>query len=391
VQDRSKPALASILTALLVLEAAGCSDGADNGACGAACESTETAEQCYARLRNPDSEQVALASAIADRYMQEHLATNEYWDWTSGVLMFALTELYRVTQDTTVRDYYQEYMDARIAEGYRLFWSDSCPPALTALALLRESDDARYQKVVDDVLEYIRTAPRTEDGGISHYGAIYPTIWVDSLFMFGMVLNRQGELANDNESLTLMSEQLGIFSDVLQAENGLLVHADAWSQPFDTDIYWGRGNGWVTASLADYQRIQCQRGKSDPGAARMFRNQVDGVLATQYQQSGMWWTVMNRPGETYLETSATALFAYGMARAYRYGLLGEPELDAAKKAVDAVRGAVKYDDQDRPYVTGISGPTEVSTFAGYASVPLKDDLNYGVGAVILALIETSGL
>ena len=105
----------------------------------------------------------------------------------------------------------------------------------------------------------------------------------------------------------------------------------------------------------------------------------------------MWWTVMNRPGETYLETSATALFAYGMARAYRYDLLGETELEAAKRAVDAVRSMVKYDDQNRPYVTGISGVTNVSTFEQYAAVPLEDDLNYGVGAVILALIETSGL
>jgi unsaturated rhamnogalacturonyl hydrolase len=391
VQDKSKPALTSILATLLALQAGGCSDGSDNATCNVACDATETEDQCYARLRNPDSEQVTLATAIAERYMQEHPATDEYWDWTSGVLMFAMTELYRVTGDTEVRDYYKEYMDFQIEQGYRLFWSDSCPPALTALALLRESEDARYQKVVDDVLEYLRTAPRTEDGGISHYGAIYPTIWVDSLFMFGMVLNRQGELADDSESLGLMSEQLGIFSDVLQADNGLLVHADAWSEPFDTDIYWGRGNGWVTASLADYQRIQCQRGESDPDAMRMFRRQVDGVLATQDPQTGMWWTVMNRPGETYLETSATALFAYGMARGYRYGLLGQPELEAAKNAVDAVRGKVQYDDQNRPYITGISGPTDVSTFEQYASVPLEDDLNYGVGAVILALIETSGL
>jgi unsaturated rhamnogalacturonyl hydrolase len=142
--------------------------------------------------------------------------------------------------------------------------------------------------------------------------------------------------------------------------------------------------------LADYLRIRFLRGEHDADATRMFRDHVAGVLETQ-DSSGMWWTVMNRPGETYLETSATALFAYGMARAYRYDLLGVTELEAAKSAVQAVQSMVKYDDQNRPYVTGISGPTEVSTFEQYASVPLQDDLNYGVGAVILALIETSGL
>jgi unsaturated rhamnogalacturonyl hydrolase len=373
MERKTKPFAVALVAALVALQGAACSD--------------ETDYPDY----DPDSEEVDLATEIAHRYIDEHPATEEDWNWTSGVLMFALTELYRVTGDSKVRDYYQEYMDFRISAGYRLFWSDSCPPALTALALLRDSEETSYRKVVDDVLEYLRTVQRTEEGGISHYGDIYPTIWVDSLFMFGMVLNRHGELDDDAESLALMSEQLGIFREVLQDENGLLVHADDWSVPFDTDIYWGRGNGWVTASLADYLRILRLRGESDSVARRMFEDHVAGVLETQDAPSGMWWTVMNRPGETYLETSATALFAYGMARGYRYNFLGERELDAAKRAVEAVKSKVVTDDRGRPYVTDISGPTEVGTFEEYANVALKDDLNYGVGAVILALIEISGL
>ena len=101
----------------------------------------------------------------------------------------------------------------------------------------------------------------------------------------------------------------------------------------------------------------------------------------------------NRPaeGDNYLETSGSALFAYGLARAYRYGILGEDELAAAKRAVESVRSRVVDDDDGRPHVTGISIGTDPSTFEGYVSVPVTEDLNYGVGAVILALIETSGL
>jgi unsaturated rhamnogalacturonyl hydrolase len=355
-----------------------------------------TEDECYALRRDPGSDEVALATGIAHRYMEEHPATLEMWDWTSGVFMFALTELYRVTGDESLRTYYGEYLDHHIEQGYEIFWSDSCPPALTALALLRETDDPAYRKVVEDVLDYLESAPRTEDGGIRHLGPILGElsgIWVDSLFMFGMVLNRHGESADDSETLTLMSEQIRIFSDVLQHESGLLLHADEWVFEFDTDIFWARGNGWVVASLADYLRIRFLRNESDPEAERMFRNQVEGVLGTQDGDSGMWWTVMNRPGEdvNYRETSAAALLAYGMARAYRYGLLGKEGLDAAKHAVEAVKDAVETDEQGRPYVTGISDGTEPSTFEGYIGIPVGEDVNYGAGAVILALIETSGL
>jgi len=389
--ESTRPFPAIIFIALSCLASAGCSNSSSETYFDA-CEPSQSVEDCYAARRDPSSEQVALATAIAERYIEEHPATSEIWDWTSGVLMFAMTELYRVTGDTRLRDYYRDYLDFHVERGYAIVWSDSCPPALTALALLRESNDPRYQKVVDDVLSYLRTAKRTRDGGISHIGATAaPAIWVDSLFMFGMVLNREGELADDPDALALMSEQLRIFSEVLQDDDGLFVHADDYFRDFDTDIYWARGNSWVTASLADYLRVRRLRGESDRLATQMFLEQTRALLAAQDQPSGMWWTVLNRPGDTYLETSAAALFAYGMARAYRYGIVGQRELDAAKRAVDGVLEAVELDEEGRPYVSGISGPTDVSTFEGYASVPLEDDLNYGVGAVILALLETSGV
>jgi unsaturated rhamnogalacturonyl hydrolase len=52
---------------------------------------------------------------------------------------------------------------------------------------------------------------------------------------------------------------------------------------------------------------------------------------------------------------------------------------------------VILDEQGSPVVTGISQGTEPSTYEVYTSRELQDDRNYGVGAVILALIETSGL
>lgn len=397
MHPNTNPLVAASLGLLFTFQAAGCGSST-NASYFDACDEALSDEECYALRRDPGSEQIALATDIALRYIDEHPATTELFDWTSGVFMFALTELYRVTGDTRLRDYYQAYLDHNIEQGYEIVWSDSCPPALTALALLSETENADYRQVVASVLDYLRDVPRTEEGGITHLGpalaeSFGPAIWLDSLFMFGMVLNRHGESADDAEALALMSQQLGVFSQVLQHEIGLMVHADDWILEFDTDIYWARGNSWVTASLADYLRIRRLRGESDADAERMFRRHVDGALATQDADSGLWWTVTNRPGQgaNYLETSAAALFAYGMARAYRYGLLGQDELAAAKHAMEAVKSAVDTDQDGRPFVTGISGGTEPSTFEAYTAVPVSDDLNYGVGATILGLVETSGL
>ena len=384
------PALASIvLSGLLACSSSPPPDYAFFDACD---PQTVPDGACYAAKRDPQSASVALATDIAHRFIDEHPPTELEWNWEEGVLMYGMTELYRVTGDPAVRDYYKAWIDHHIAEGYAIVWSDSCPPALAAIALYIETGDEQYADVAREVLSYLaEVALRTPEGGISHLGALnLASIWLDSLFMFGMVLNRWGELTDDRDALDEMGGQLDIFGTVLQDDSGLLVHSHGWPLEFDTDIFWGRGNSWVTIASADYLRVRGLRHESDDRVQDILQRQIDGALASQ-DPSGGWWSIMNRPGEIYLETSATALLAYGMARAYRYGFAGDEVRAPIDAALAYIGTQIQLDGDDRPFVTGISGPTTVGTFDDYANVPLEDDLTYGVGGVILALIETSGL
>lgn len=371
-----------------------------------ACGGTSSTANCTDGCNpDPESDEFQQATALARRYIENHPPDEEEWDWRSGVLMFAFTELYDVTEDPTVRElyrsYYSAWLDHHIEQGYdnKLVWSDGCPPALAAMALLREEPADAYQQVVDDVLEYLDdVAPRTAEGGISHNGLLGKlSVWLDSLFMFGMVLNRWGEQA-DPARLDMESQQIRIMAEVLQDESGFMRHAQDWPG-YDESIYWARGNSWVVASLADYLRIRVERGESDPEVEQIFRDHAAAIIGAQDAETGRWLTVMSHPDEpdNYLETSASALFAYGIARAYRYGILGEAERRVAQRAVRGVREMI-VDNGDGPIVMGVSVATDPWPLRsptggedGYLDVPVEDDVNYGVGAVILALLETSGL
>ena len=348
----------------------------------------------FAVQRDPDSERVQLARAIADRTMDVHESSSLPWDWGEATLMFSFVDLYRVTGDIRYRDYYRAWIDHHIDHGYEITMSDRCPPALAALALYEESCDPRYGAVVDDVLTYLyEVTPRTEHGGISHMGTVDvfgETLWVDSLFMFGNVLIRYGELTGSERALSEFSAQYGIFADLLQEEGGLFTHAWGWGGQ-DEGVFWARGNAWVTAAGYEYLRARAARGESDEPIRASLARQVEAIVASQDPDTGLWWTVMSRPGEIYLETSASALFALGMARGYRLGLLDDAVLPTIEHAMQGVESKIVMDGQDRPVVTDISGPTTGGGFEDYAKVALEDDISYGVGAVILALMETSGL
>jgi len=345
---------------------------------------------CYAERRDPASADVVLALEIAHRYIDEHPPESLRWDWGEGVLMYAMTELARVTGDAGVKAYYAAWMDHHLEEGYSLGVSDSCPPALTAIARYVETGDDRYAAVARDVMHYLdEVALRTDEGGISHLGTLrIRTLWIDSLFMFGMVLDRWAEVSGDDHALDEMGTQLRIFARLLERPDGFFLHSYQWPEAHD-DVPWARGNSWVTVAGADYLRVRALRHQGDDLGVVVAR-QALAVVGAQDAATGKWHTVLDR-SETYLETSATGLFAYGLARGFRYGVFGDDTLDTIRRAVAGVRSSVVRDGDGRPVVTGISGPTIVGTFDDYARVPVVDDLHYGVGAAILALIEASGL
>lgn len=354
--------------------------------------------QCYAEKRDPQSANIKLAKAIADKQLALHPPETLKWDWGETVMLLGLVELYRVTGETKYRDYYKAWMDYHIQEGYLLGSSDTCAPAAVALALLKETGEDKYRGVMDAALNYLyNEALRTEEGGLNHLGiwdGLGITLWVDSLFMFGNVLTGWGEYADDLQALDEYTFQHEIFTRLLQEELGFYKHAYGYKGEQDDNVYWARGNSWVTVASFDHLRARQGRGEWNEGIAGIKAAvdwQVSAILDYQDEESGLFWTILNRPGESYLETSATALFALGMARGYRYDLADETVLPAIKAAMDGVRSKIITDDQDRPVITDISGPTGVGHFEMYATLDVYDDISYGIGAVLMALIETSGL
>lgn len=352
------------------------------------------ADQAFAAAHAPASPEIALATAIADRWVAEHPAEALDYDWGEGVLVSALWDLARVTGSKSLRDYARRWLDHHIATGYTVTASDRCVPAITAALAYRETCGAGYWKIADTTLRYLYDeALRTPNGGISHLGtfeAFGRTLWVDSLFMFGEVLVRWGETQSDARALSLYGEQFRIFTQSLQEESGLYRHAYQWDRQ-DPNVYWARGNSWVIVSGTDYLRVLRARGGADETTAAALKKQAAAIVKTQDAATGLWWSVMNRPGEIYLETSGSALLAAGLARGLRAGVLDASVRPAIDKAMAGVKTKIVNDDRGRPVVTGISAGTSAGTFADYARVPLVSDLSFGVGGVILALVEASGL
>ena len=133
------------------------------------------------------------------------------------------------------------------------------------------------------------------------------------MWMVGALLTQ----ANRATQEAVYAERAGLFLnaylDKLQQPNGLFFHGPEFH------FHWGRGNGWVAASLAfALQAVP----ESSPHYARLmagYKKMMAGLLINQ-GANGMWHQLIDYP-ESYEESSCTAMFTYAFITGVKLGWL----------------------------------------------------------------------
>jgi unsaturated rhamnogalacturonyl hydrolase len=106
---------------------------------------------------------------------------------------------------------------------------------------------------------------------------------------------------------------MAAYLDKLQQPNGLFYHAP------DAPFFWGRGNGWVAAGMAELLR---SLPKGHPKRARImagYRAMMKSLLELQ-GKDGLWRQLLDHP-EAWSETSCTGMFAFAMITGVKNGWL----------------------------------------------------------------------
>jgi hypothetical protein len=151
------------------------------------------------------------------------------------------------------------------------------------------------------------------------------------------------------------------------------------------DTFWARGNAWVFVMLVEFLSTLPSenplRQEFLPSLSEMAE-----TLAQLQSDSGLWHTVLY-DAETYQETSASALFAYGFHKAIRLGVLDSEHLEVARKAMAGVQSRLFRGCNGGLIVSGTSHGTDPGDWEHYANITVGDQVPYGVGAVLLAAVE----
>jgi unsaturated rhamnogalacturonyl hydrolase len=320
------------------------------------------------------------------------------WTWGEALLGYGLSLMGDFLGDGRYDRFLAAYCDYWSLRRPRVASSDTAAPGLVTYSMWKKTGDERYRELTDSVLSYIRGEPRLIGDAVNHLGSsplarIYPkSIWVDSLMMFSVFPAMYARENGDSGLLDFAARQPRLYAGYLEdPETGLWYHSywvKAGTHYPRSDIFWGRGNGWVVAALPMILGFIGADHPEAAGMADILRRTSEALLPLQ-RGDGAFETVLSRPGKTYRELSATALIASGWMRGVRMGILDGKFLSPALSAFKAVVGAFR-EGGGGVFMPEISGPTiplPPCPYLGYRLVPRAENWSYGIAAAIFAAIE----
>jgi rhamnogalacturonyl hydrolase YesR len=139
---------------------------------------------------------------------------------------------------------------------------------------------------------------------------------IDDMFMMTSLQLQAYRATSDTKYLNFMAETMVDYLQSQQA-NGLFFHNDNQAR-----VYWGRGNGWFAAGMAEIIRDLPRSHQHYQTIVDGYRRMMAGLQSYQ-SDNGLWYQVINMTNDpnNWEESSSSAMFTYAMIVGVKQGIL----------------------------------------------------------------------
>ncbi|EOO01945.1 putative glycosyl hydrolase family 88 protein [Phaeoacremonium minimum UCRPA7] len=315
------------------------------------------------------------------------------WEWTHGVGLYGIWQYYELTGDEACLKIIEDWFRDRFAAGGTTKNINTMAVFLTLAFVYDKTGNATYLPWLDSWGEWAyHDLERTKYGGMQHvtYLSLHDQqLWDDTLMMtvlplakIGLVLNRPHYVAEATKQFLLHIQYL------FDTKSGLFFHGWTFADGGHNfaEARWARGNSWLTIAIPEFIELVGLDLKDPVGS------HLRDALAAQCEalrplqtDSGLWRTLLDIPEDegSYVESSATAGFAFGILKAQRKRYIGKDFESVAIKAIKAVLDNI---DASGELLNTSFGTAMGTTLQHYKDIPITS-MPYGQAMAMMALVE----
>lgn len=332
------------------------------------------------------------------------------WNWMKASLLYTMVKQYDYA-DKDEQKIYLDYVEKAMSK-YLKRANGIVPNAVASgvgMAFLyritKENQSAelagKYKKACDNIYKDYLKIKRTKEGAVSHLLA-HKELWDDTVFMVGQFLLEMYKATGDEKYLDEFFKQISLHREKLQVkEYGLWVHGYDQQKKghfsFGSQMnwadkttgksaeIWGRGNGWVVVTLSDALETMPKTNPNWNVLAGYLKEMIVHLPELQNKENGHWYqlTVLPNEPKNYIESSSTAMFAYGISKALQLGIVTD---DAYKNSIQlAYNGLKNYSIQQKGnYITtkNVCKGTSIGDRKYYLNRGTDDEKPYSIGMFI---------
>lgn len=188
----------------------------------------------------------------------------------------------------------------------------------------RIDSSLKLTPLIDNYMNFIlKKQFRLKDGCLARNRPQVNSIWLDDMFMGIPPMAFYGKYDEAVEQIALFKKRMWIDEDDLN----LFRHG--WVEAMDPHpaFFWARANGWALLTLTE---VLDELPKNHPGrkdVMKLYKKHVEGLVRLQSSE-GFWHQLLDR-NDSYLETSATAIYVYCIAHGINEGWLNAKTYGAA--------------------------------------------------------------
>jgi len=336
------------------------------------------------------------------------------WSYDMGVVLEGAAAVWRNTGDGKYFKYIQSSMDAYLDKEGNIttykpddFNIDNIKNGRALLLLYKVTGQQKYLLAATKLYDQLQKQPRTKEGGFWHK-KIYPNqMWLDGLYMGEPLYAEYARLMKKDAAFDDIAKQFILMEkNSRDPKTGLLYHGydesrtEQWADKATgrSPNFWGRAMGWYIMALVDVlDNFPADHSQRKELLAILNRT---ATAAVKYQdpKSGVWFDILDMPNRkgNYLESSASSMFVYGLAKGVRKGWLAPSFMVAANKGYAGLKkefiekaGNERINLTKTVSVSGLGGKPKYrdGSFDYYISEKVITNDPKGMGAFVCAAAE----